>query len=58
LDEKYVGIRLLKEFVERKEVCYVGRKHAFLIKLQKFFPTWLQDWFFINVVEADYRKRK
>lgn len=57
LDEKYVGHRLLNDFIDRKEVCYVGRKHALVPKLMKFFPTFIHDLFFLKVVEYDGKKQ-
>lgn len=58
LDENYVGIRLIKEFVARKEVCFVGRRHALMMKLLNLFPSTFQDWFYIHIIESDFSAKK
>ena len=58
LDEDYVGKRLVKEFVDRKEVCYIGRKHALIMKILAFFPTFVVEWFCSLIENSDFENRK
>lgn len=39
LDEEYVGKRLTKEFVEKKEVCYIYQHQSIFFKLMDFLPS-------------------
>ena len=54
LDEKYVAKRLVKEFVNKKEVCYIQRRHTIIINLLKFLPTFVNDWLQINMDESKF----
>ena len=42
----------------RKEECFIGRKHAFICKVQAFLPTWvnLKISILFNVSNFDFRK--
>lgn len=54
LDQTYVGERLIREFINKKEVCFVGRRHAFISKLSHFLPTPAYDWITINENISDF----
>lgn len=61
LDEAYVAERLVREFVNKKEVCFIGRRHAFLVKIFQFMPTYLVDLITIKCNLSDFtqlRKKK
>ena len=57
LDEKYVGKRLVKEFVNKKEVCFIQRRHAIVINLVKFLPTFVNDWIQVQLDESMFPKQ-
>lgn len=58
LEEKYVAERLIREFINKKEVCFIGRRHGLIVKLSKFLPTFFQDWVIINMDQSDFSKKK
>jgi short-subunit dehydrogenase len=43
LDEKYVGERLVREFVSRKEVCMMYLYEAFMFRILSFMPSQVVD---------------
>ncbi len=43
LDQRYVGKRLVKEFINRKEMCYIYEFEALLFKFIMFMPSCIQD---------------
>lgn len=43
LDEKYVGQRLVKEFIQKKEVSFLYQYEALFFKLFDFLPTEIAD---------------
>ena len=38
-----MAARLVREFIDRKEECFVGRKFAVVQKVANFFPTFVRD---------------
>ncbi len=43
LEPEYVGKRLVREFLLKKEVCHVYEYEAFLFKVVYFFPSEFWD---------------
>jgi hypothetical protein len=43
LKEDYVGKRLVKEFIQKKEICFIYQYESIFFKLIDLFPTELLD---------------
>ena len=54
LDEEYVGKRLVKEFVERKEECWMYTHQAFVFKLFSFLPNQIIDFLSVHFDVSRY----
>ena len=39
LEPNYVGKRLVKEFIQRKDICYIYEYEAFIFRIINLFPT-------------------
>ena len=39
LEPDYVGKRLVREFIQKKDVCYIYEYEAFLFRVMNLFPT-------------------
>ena len=55
LDEKYVGKRLVKEFVQKKEICFIYQYEAILFRVFDWLPSGLIDWIQAHLVISDFK---
>lgn len=58
LDQEYVGQRLVKEFVQKKEVCYIYEYEALLFRLIAMMPTSLVDFCAIKMDISSLKSAK
>jgi short-subunit dehydrogenase len=58
LDETYCAHRLVKEFVERKDVCFMYLYEALFFRLLSFMPTQLIDFAAVHLDVSRYTPNK
>ena len=58
LDENYVGKRIVSEFIKKKEVCYIGRRHALVVHFTNFLPTQIIDGVYKYIFANQFPERK
>ena len=54
LDEKYVARRLVREFISKKEVCFIQRRHVIILNIVKCLPTFVYDWLQVNLDDSSF----
>lgn len=57
LDENYVARRLVKEFISKKEVCFIQRRHVIILNIVKCLPTFVYDWLQVNLDDSQFNQR-
>ena len=57
LDEKYVAQRLVKEFVERKEECFMYIHQAYVFKLFSMLPNQVIDFLSVKLDVSRYAQQ-
>jgi 3-oxoacyl-[acyl-carrier protein] reductase len=58
LDQKYVGKRLVHEYIEKKELCYVYEYEALIFKLLTILPTNILDFLAIRMDISSMKSAK
>lgn len=54
LDEVYVGKRMVKEFVNKKEVCFIYQYAGWLLRIVEMMPSQFIDWTWIYFDNSNY----
>jgi all-trans-retinol dehydrogenase (NAD+) len=54
LDEAYVGRRMVREFVGRKEVCFMYQYAGWVLRLLEMMPSQVYDWMWIHLDSSNY----
>ena len=54
LDEKYVGKRLVKEFIAKKEVCFMYLYESLIFRLLSLLPTEVMDFISIHLDVSNF----
>jgi hypothetical protein len=49
---------LVKEFVERKEICFIYQYESWILRVLEMFPSQIYDWLWVNLDQSDFSQIK
>lgn len=58
LDEVYVGKRMVKEFVDKKEVCFMYQYAGWVLRLLEMMPSQFIDWTWVYLDNSNFNSIK